>query len=129
MAHLKDRTALITGTGRSVGRGIAERLAEDGAFVVVNDLHADRAEETVGAIQDAGGRAIALIFDVNDIEAASTAFDAFESGGTRRRPRENAASPKDRPRRCSPSRIRRTGEQPLRGHDHDPPGNAIALGS
>ena len=49
----------MTGTGRSDGRGIAEVLAESGAFVVVNELCADRATETIESIERAGGRATA----------------------------------------------------------------------
>ena len=49
LIDLRDRTALVTGAGRSVGRGIAEVLASAGAFVYVNDLHAERADEVVAA--------------------------------------------------------------------------------
>jgi NAD(P)-dependent dehydrogenase (short-subunit alcohol dehydrogenase family) len=70
----------VTGAGRSVGRGIAEVLAESGAFVVVNELHADRAAETIETIERAGGRATAAIFDVTDSEAVDAAFAALEAG-------------------------------------------------
>ncbi|MFN8026654.1 MAG: hypothetical protein U0W40_09980 [Acidimicrobiia bacterium] len=42
------RTALVTGSGQHVGAGIARRLAEQGATVLVNDIVADRAQQTVG---------------------------------------------------------------------------------
>jgi NAD(P)-dependent dehydrogenase (short-subunit alcohol dehydrogenase family) len=51
LIDLSGRTALVTGAGRSVGRGIAEVLAQAGAFVFVNDLHAERADEVVAAIE------------------------------------------------------------------------------
>jgi len=66
---LDGRTALVTGAGQGVGRGIALVLAERGASVVVNDLFADRAE-TVAA--EVGGRA--LPFDVTDLDAVRAGF-------------------------------------------------------
>ena len=54
-------------------------LAGQGAAVAVNDIRADRAEETVRAITDAGGRAIAVGFDVTDYDAVVRAVDQIES--------------------------------------------------
>src|SRR5262249_54240984 len=48
------------------GAGIARQLARQGANVAVNDVHADRAAETVRAVRDAGGTAHAAPFDVTD---------------------------------------------------------------
>jgi 3-oxoacyl-[acyl-carrier protein] reductase len=60
MNTLKGKTALVTGAGRGIGQAIAFRLAKEGANVVVNDLDADPAEETVETIKKAGGTAIAF---------------------------------------------------------------------
>lgn len=63
--------ALVTGAGGGLGRVIAQRLAEDGWAVAVNDLRPGPAEETVAGIRAAGGRAEAFAADVTD-EAAVT---------------------------------------------------------
>ena len=66
---LDGRTALVTGAGRGVGRGIAQVLAEQGAAVIVNDLHRERAESVVEEIVSGGGTAVPVAFDISDLEA------------------------------------------------------------
>ena len=61
---LEGKVALITGSGRGIGRSIALKLAGEGASVVVNDLDAEPAEETVQAIREAGGQAVACVGSV-----------------------------------------------------------------
>ena len=75
--QLAGRRALVTGAGQGVGAGIARLLAEAGAEVVVNDLHAARAAQVVAAIGDAGGRADVAAFDVTDHAGVATAVAAI----------------------------------------------------
>ena len=79
MFDLSGRRALVTGAGQGVGAGIARTLAARGAVVAVNDLHADRAAETVEAIEKAGGRATQAIFDVSDYAAVEAGLSKVES--------------------------------------------------
>src|SRR3954453_15513327 len=58
MGKLDGRVALVTGSGRGIGREIALKLASEGASVVVNDLDEAPAKETVAAIEALGARAV-----------------------------------------------------------------------
>ncbi len=71
MRTLEDKVALISGSGRGIGRATAEKFASAGACVVVNDLDADVAEATAQAIRASGGRAIACAGDATAPEFAS----------------------------------------------------------
>ncbi|CAA2110078.1 SDR family NAD(P)-dependent oxidoreductase [Variovorax paradoxus] len=62
---LDGKVALITGSGRGIGRAIALKLASEGARIVVNDLDAEPAEDTVQAIRAAGGQAVACVGSVS----------------------------------------------------------------
>lgn len=79
---LSGKVALVTGAGQNVGAGIARVLAGQGAAVAVNDIRVERAEDTVREITDAGGRAMAVGFDVTDYDdvAAGIARVAAELG-------------------------------------------------
>ena len=64
MTKLDGKAALVSGSGRGIGRAIALKLAAEGARVVVNDLDEALAAETVAAIIAAGGQAVACNGDV-----------------------------------------------------------------
>ena len=68
--RLDGKVAIVTGAGRSLGRAYALALAEAGAAVVVNDVDAATAEQTVADIQAAGGRAVAVVAPVGPAETA-----------------------------------------------------------
>jgi 3-oxoacyl-[acyl-carrier protein] reductase len=63
-AKLQGKVALITGSGRGIGRSIALKLASEGARIVVNDLDPEPAQETVQAIREAGGAAVGCVGNV-----------------------------------------------------------------
>jgi NAD(P)-dependent dehydrogenase (short-subunit alcohol dehydrogenase family)/peroxiredoxin len=64
MNHLDDKTALITGGGRGIGRAIALQLAQRGARVAVAARSEDELVETTSAIAALGGRAHAIVADL-----------------------------------------------------------------
>jgi 2-hydroxycyclohexanecarboxyl-CoA dehydrogenase len=66
MGRLDDKVTIVTGAGRGIGRGIVEKLAAEGAKVVVSDVDEESARETAGAI---GGGAVGLRADVTSKES------------------------------------------------------------
>jgi 3-oxoacyl-[acyl-carrier protein] reductase len=63
-SKLEGKVALVTGSGRGIGRSIAIKLASEGARIVINDLDAEPAEETAQAIRAGGGQAVACVGSV-----------------------------------------------------------------
>lgn len=66
MGKLDDRVAIVTGAGQGIGRGIATKLAAEGATVVVSDINEPTAKQTAEAI---GGGAIGVRADVTSHES------------------------------------------------------------
>ena len=79
--HLEGRVALVTGASRGIGRAIAVRLAEAGARIAVNyHTGQEGAASTVAVIQEQGGEALAVGFDVGDPEAVRGGVQASIDG-------------------------------------------------
>ena len=68
---LTNRIAIVTGAGSGIGAASAVRFAAEGAAVVVADIRANKAGETVETIRAAGGEAVACAVDVADAASVS----------------------------------------------------------
>ncbi|QOT09154.1 SDR family oxidoreductase [Paenibacillus sp. JNUCC32] len=72
---LSGKVAIVTGASRGIGREIAERLAENGAKVVVNYASSPaKAEEVVGRIKQGGGEARAIQADISQVAEVERLF-------------------------------------------------------
>jgi NAD(P)-dependent dehydrogenase (short-subunit alcohol dehydrogenase family) len=76
---LNGKVALITGSSRGIGRAIAQRLAKDGALVIVHyGQNAEAAAQTVGEIEASGGAAFALQADLASITQIQQLYEALD---------------------------------------------------
>jgi 3-oxoacyl-[acyl-carrier protein] reductase len=82
---LAGKSAIITGSGRGIGRSIAQLFSDHGASVVINDIDSDVAEGTAKEINESGGHAIVCAGSVTDAEfpdklvnAAAEAFGGID---------------------------------------------------
>jgi glucose 1-dehydrogenase len=68
--RLQGKAALVTGAGQGIGRGIAVRLAQEGARVAIADLRDDASsQQTLTEVRDAGSEGCVLAADVAEVEA------------------------------------------------------------
>jgi enoyl-[acyl-carrier protein] reductase III len=78
--HFEGKVALVTGSGRGIGRAIALRLAEEGAELVINFFRNRKpAEQVAGAIRALGRRAIVVKANIGDMGGIDTLFEAVEA--------------------------------------------------
>ena len=76
MSKLKNKVALVTGGSRGIGAAIAKRLAADGASVAITYAKgADAAAAVVKAIEESGGKAIAIQANATDAAAVKSAVE------------------------------------------------------
>ncbi len=66
MGQLTGKTAIVTGAGTGIGRSIAKRFHQEGAFVVLAGRRADKLEESAAIIAEDGGRVLAVSTDITD---------------------------------------------------------------
>lgn len=78
MKRLEGRVAVVTAAGSGMGKASAERLASEGAHVVVSDLDAAAAEEVSKQIVEGGGSASAFRCDVSDNDELERLFASVE---------------------------------------------------
>jgi len=64
--RLKDKVAIVTGSGRGIGEGIVLRFAEEGAKIVINDVNEADAKAVVDKIKANGGQAVYVLGSVAD---------------------------------------------------------------
>jgi NAD(P)-dependent dehydrogenase (short-subunit alcohol dehydrogenase family) len=77
--NLQGKVAVVTGSGRGLGRAYAEALAASGAAVVVNDVDAEAAATVVKGITESGGRAVAATAPVGTAQVAEELVSAAVS--------------------------------------------------
>lgn len=76
MSALEGRVAWITGSGSGIGRGTAERLARDGADILISDIDLEGAEETAERVRRAGRKAHVIQTNVMSQSQVQQAADA-----------------------------------------------------
>ena len=82
MGKLDGKVAVITGSGRGIGKAMAALFAQEGASVVINDVDPAPADEAVKEIQAKGGKAAACVADITKADQAQKLMDtAVENFG------------------------------------------------
>ena len=74
--QLENKVAIITGAASGMGKAMAKGYAKEGASVVIADLDADAATEVAESINSDGGDAIAIQYDVTDIQQSRDLVDS-----------------------------------------------------
>jgi NAD(P)-dependent dehydrogenase (short-subunit alcohol dehydrogenase family) len=81
--ELKGKVALVTGSGKGIGRAIAARFVEEGASVCINDIVSEDANKVADELREVGGRILAVHADVSREEDVKRMVDLlFDQFGT-----------------------------------------------
>lgn len=81
--RLKDKVAIITGSGRGIGEGIVMRFVEEGAKIVVNDVNEADAKNVVDQVKAKGGQAVYVLGSVAERAVVQNMVDtAIKEFGT-----------------------------------------------
>lgn len=79
--RLKGKTAIITGAGQGIGKGIAIKFAQEGADIVSADLSIENSQSTVAEVEKLGQKCLALKVDIRNraevVEAVKKTIDSF----------------------------------------------------
>jgi NAD(P)-dependent dehydrogenase (short-subunit alcohol dehydrogenase family) len=75
--NVKNQVILVTGSGSGIGEGIATKLAEKGAKVVINDIDLTKAETLAHRLRENGYEALGLQADITDSEQVKQMVDAI----------------------------------------------------
>ena len=71
----RDRVAIVTGAGQGIGKGIATRLSQEGATVIIAEYDTQRAQEAAAQVGREAGRGIAWPLDVGDVDQIQQMVD------------------------------------------------------
>lgn len=77
--NLKDKTALITGSGSGIGLALAEGLAGAGAKIILNGRNEEKLNAATQKLENQGAKVFKLVFDVTDSQSANKEIQRFES--------------------------------------------------
>lgn len=81
--RLKDKVAIVTGSGRGIGEGIVMRFVEEGAKIVVNDVNEADAKNVVDQVKAKGGQAVYVLGSVSERAVMQSIVDtAVKEFGT-----------------------------------------------
>lgn len=79
MAPIADRhrgkVAIITGAGQGIGKGIATRLSQEGATVIIAEFDEERARETAAGVDALAGKGVAYPIDIGDVDQIQAMVD------------------------------------------------------
>ncbi|MCY4023850.1 MAG: SDR family oxidoreductase [Anaerolineaceae bacterium] len=71
----KGKVAIVTGAGQGIGRGIATRLSQEGATVVIAEFNSDNAREAAADVDSHAGQGVAYPIDIGDVDQIQTMVD------------------------------------------------------